>query len=340
MTATDSPLIIPDMSPDVRRPTTSALLLLDFAASKGMTAAAVLKDSPWTLARLSQPGAQISSADELQMIQRVVSTLGNTPALGLELGVRYHLASYGIWGFALMSAPTLLAAFETGLRYLDLTFSYLSMQMQRVGDEVWLTLHADTVPTELRRFLVERDLAAIATIQQELFVTVQPPRRIELALSAPPDSRPYQQLFGQVPHFSAAANRIVFAMSTLDQPLPQADPIAAQIAEAQCRQLLMQRRACTGVAAQVRDALLQDIGGRLPDLETIAARLNMSSRTLRRKLTAEGSSYRALLEELRQLLAEELLVTAGMKVAEVAERLGYSESASFLHARKRWRDRQ
>lgn len=330
-------MIISDMRLAVHRPTTSAQLLLDFAGTRGVAAETVLHASGWTAKTLAQAGAQISAGDELHLISNAVAALGDPPALGLAMGVRYHLTAYGIWGFALMSAPTLRAAFETGLGYLDLTYSYLDMQLARVGDEVWLSLDASRVPAGLQRFLVERDLAAIVTIQQELFITALLPRRIELRHAAPEDLAPYRALLGLVPQFGARQNRIVFEAAALDQPLPQANPLAAQLAEAQCRQLLTQRRARSGLAATVRDALLASVGGRLPDIEMIAARLHLSSRTLRRRLLLEGTSYRALLDELRQTLAEELLGTTGMKVAEVAARLGYSEPASFLHARKRWR---
>ncbi len=330
-------MIISDMHLSLSHPTTSALLLLEFAAMHGVAAETVLQGSRWTAVDLARGGAEISGGEELLLIANTVAALGDRPALGLDLGLRYHLTAYGIWGFALMSAPTVRIAFETGLRYLDLTYSYLGMQMSRVGDEAWLTLDASQVPPPLRRFLVERDLAALVTIQRELFIGSPLPRRIELALPAPDSLEPYSRLLGLTPQFGAAEHRVIFDAQALEQPLPQASPLAAQLAEAQCRQLLSQRRARSGLAAQVREALLQCVGGRLPDIETIAGQLNLSSRTLRRRLTVEGTSYRALLEELRQTLAEALLGTAGMKVAEVAARLGYSEPASFLHARKRWR---
>lgn len=339
MTAADIRMIISDMPLNVSRPTTSALLLLDFAAAQGLSSATVLHGSGWTVASLSEGAAEISAASELHLIANAIAALGNAPALGLDMGVRYHLTAYGIWGFALMSAPTLRIAFETGLRYADLTYSHIAMQLTPVADELWLEMDASALPTNLQRFLVERDMAAVATMQRELFIGATLPRRIELAFAAPLDVAPYRQLFGLVPLFGGACNRIIFDARVLDQPLPQANPRAAQLAEAQCRQLLTLRRARSGLAAQVRECLLREIGGRLPGIEQVASHLNLTSRTLRRRLTAEGTSFSALLDELRQTLAEELLGTAGMKVAEVATRLGYAESASFLHARKRWRAR-
>lgn len=330
-------MIISDMRLDTTHPTTSVLLLLDFATSRGIAAETVLNRSGVSLAALAAPGAAISVGEELQCIANTVAALGNVPGLGLEMGVRYHLTTYGIWGFALISAPTLRAAFETGLRYLDLTFSYLDIRIENRGEEVHLVLDTRNVPAALQRFMVERDVAAIATIQMEIFASAYLPRRIELAFPAPADPAHYLRLLGLVPQFGAAENRVIFDAAVLDRPLPQANPLAAQLCESQCRQLLMQRQSRSGLAVQVRDALLRNIGGRLTDIETVADGLHLTSRTLRRRLDAEGTSFRALLDEVRQTLAEELLGTAGMKVAEVASRLGYSEAASFLHARKRWR---
>jgi AraC-like DNA-binding protein len=62
----------------------------------------------------------------------------------------------------------------------------------------------------------------------------------------------------------------------------------------------------------------------------------MSSRTLRERLAAERTSYRELLDEIRERLAEEML-TEGLTVAQAAERLGYQEVSSFSHAFRRWK---
>lgn len=340
MTWQDMQMINSDMQFSTTRPTTSALLLLDFAAGQGLTPEAVLAGSHWTPAQLAAGPAEITAGEELHLIANVVAALGDRPGLGLEMGLRYHLATYGIWGFALMSAPTLRAAFDMGLRYLDLTYSYLAMRMTQEGDAVCLTLDASGLPEPLRRFLIERDMAALMVIQRDLFIHALPPRRIELVVQPPADTGPYQRLFGVLPEFDSPANRVSFDADMLDQPLPQANPMTLQLAETQCRKLLTQRRVRSGMAMQVRDALLRHIGGKLPDIEAIADELHLTSRTLRRRLVSEHTSYRALLDELRQTLAEAMLKTAGMKVAEVASRLGYAEAASFQHARKRWRDQR
>ena len=124
--------------------------------------------------------------------------------------------------------------------------------------------------------------------------------------------------------------------SVLDLPLPQADEHTTAVAQAQCRELLARRHARAGVAGRVRDQLMARAADP-PDLGQVAAALNVSDRTLRRRLAGEGVSFRGLLDEIREQLAEELLVTGGFSVAEVAERLGYLEVSSFSQAFRRWK---
>lgn len=326
------------MSPALLRPALSARLLLEFATERGLPMREALAGLELEPASLMAPDARIDSHAELALIANVVHRLGDRPGLGLELGQRYHLTAYGFWGFALLSSPTLRAALETGLRYLDLSYSYLRVRLRDQDEHTGLIFDADAVPAALRRFLLERDIAALAVILRELFATQVRPSALRFAQPAPADLRPYRRLFGIEPQFNCPETAVLLPKLLLDAPLPQANPLAAQLCENQCRQLLAERRQRGGLAAQVRDRLLRGVGsGQLPDMETLAAELNLSSRSLRRHLDAEGCSYRALIDELRQTLAGELLATPGLKLDEIAARLGYSEAASFLHARKRWR---
>ena len=75
----------------------------------------------------------------------------------------------------------------------------------------------------------------------------------------------------------------------------------------------------------------------MPAMQEVAGRLHHSLRSLHRHLAAEGTSFRTLVDEVRVTLAEELLATHHLSVMQVAERLGYAEPASFLHAFRRWK---
>jgi AraC-like DNA-binding protein len=142
-------------------------------------------------------------------------------------------------------------------------------------------------------------------------------------------------MFGAVPVFGDAITSVTLPAELLSVPLPQASNHTARLAEQQCRLLLEQREARTGRAGLVRDLLLTD-PARPPTLAQVAERLSCSTRTLRRQLEAEGTSFRKLLDEVRHHLGTELL-QSGMTVEQVSNRLGYNDVSNFSHAFHRWK---
>ncbi|MCY1278592.1 putative HTH-type transcriptional regulator [compost metagenome] len=319
-----------------RRSAISVQLLVQFGLDHGLAIDACLAGTGLDWRSLADPGAEVDAEQELQLLRNLVRHLGPRPGIGLALGRRYQLNSYGIWGFALLSSPTYRDAARLGLRYLDLTYAFHGMRLEEHGAEAHLLLDDDEVPEDLRAFLLERDLGGMLEVQRELFVRDLPTLRVELRLPAPADARLYVEEIGVLPLFDQPHNRCVFPRQLLDLPLAGANPQTAQLCELQCQQLLAKRRQRDGLAGQVRGLLLER-PGRLPDMERAAASLHMTSRTLRRRLDDEGTSFRLLQEEVRQTLAEELLALGSLTLEEIAERLGYSEVSNFIHAFKRWK---
>jgi AraC-like DNA-binding protein len=85
----------------------------------------------------------------------------------------------------------------------------------------------------------------------------------------------------------------------------------------------------------VRDALANLQDG-VPSLCAIARRMGVSERTLRRRLKSGGTSYNTILREMRAAVAKNVLLDRMVTVDRIATQLGYSETANFRHAFKRW----
>ena len=123
--------------------------------------------------------------------------------------------------------------------------------------------------------------------------------------------------------------------SWLDQPLPLADVITHQAMAERCRK---QNTEFTGRQAwlgRIRQLLRAQLNA-APGLEGLAEQMNCSARTLRRHLKDLGCSYQELLDELRFEQAKLLLCEDQMPIYQIAEALGFSETASFRHAFVRW----
>jgi AraC-like DNA-binding protein len=321
----------------VLRAPTSALLLANLGQDRGVPMAACLAGTGLSPTDLRTPDRTVTGTQELRIIDNILDALGDPPGLSLEAGLRYHLTTYGIWGFALISSPTLRDAVHMGLKYLDLTYSYCRFTNRESRDELDLRLEVDGMSPRMERFLIERDVAAIHVIQHELLPSATSLRRVTFAFPPPPPQflPRYAEVFGIMPRFGAPEHTAVFDGFYLDQALPQAEANTAEQAEAQCRGLVLERRPSGGLAGTVR-AVLKDRAQAPPTLVQLAAALHLSTRTLRRRLAEEGVSYRSLLAQTREQLAADLLRDGALTVEEVAQRLGYAETASFTHAFRRW----
>lgn len=315
-------------------------MLCGLAQEYGLPVGNCLADTGIKAADLDNPSGEIDAEQEFRVIRNLLTELGSRGVSDIELairaGARYHLTTMGIWGFAMASSATLRSALAVGLRYLDLTYSVNRIWLEESEGSACLVIDESGAPPDLAQFVVLRDMAAVQTINRELLATPVMPQAVSLRYPYRDHAALFRETFGQLPTFASTRNHMRLEPGVLEAPLPQANELMRQSCEEQCRQLLARRRSRAGIAGRVRDRLLQT-PGRMPDMEAIAAELNMTSRHLRRLLLAEGSSYRMLVDEVRQALAEELLSTARMKMDEVAERLGYAERASFAHAFKRWK---
>lgn len=321
---------------EVRRSVVSAQLLTRLAAGHGIDPGECLEGTGIDRDALADPRTAITAAQEMRLVANLVRYLGHLPGIGLDAGLRYHLSSYGIWGFALISSPTFRSAVEVALRYLDLTYAFVRFSIEERGDDFMLVLDDSHLPDGVRQFLLERDFGAWVNAHREMAPQGLPVRGVRFRFSRPAYSQRFADLCGVEPRFDAPDTRIVFSRRDAESPQPQGDPLLARVLEAQCRSLLDRRRMRDGIAGQVRDRLLHSVS-ELPALDDIARELCMAPRSLRRRLQAEGVSYRMLVDEVRQALAEEMLASTDMKLDEIAVRLGYAETASFIRSFRRWK---
>lgn len=292
----------------------SIVVLLEHAAATGVPARTALAGTGLSRADLGEPEREVTAEQELRVVRNLLRAGGPAARSGVVLGRRYRLRSFGIAGYALVSSRTLLDAMNFALRFLDLTFTF-SIPHARIEDEtIVIEAYAETLPGDVREFLVRRDLAAVEAVLRELFL-------------------------GDLPTvFDVAAARLTLPASYLGAPLPQASPAGLALAEELCADLASRRRGEGILAQQVRILLAQRIAFD-PSAAGVARSLALGERTLRRRLAADHTSYQDLLDEVRISLADRLLATGTLSVTEVAHRLGYAEAASFIHAHRRWHGR-
>jgi len=227
-------------------------------------------------------------------------------------------------------------AIDLGLRYLNLTYAFSRFTIDEARGRLHMILDDEGIPGPARRVLVERDLSAVYHMWGQLLGESPPLIGLQLRFQEPSYVARYEELLGIRPVFDAKRTAMEYEASLLDRPMPQASVHTAKLSEAQCETLLAARQARERTAGRVRHLLMNE-PGRAPDMQRIAKQLATTSRSLRRRLKEEGTSFRVLVDEVRETLAEQLLSTAGLSVDAVAQRLGFANTAGFITAFKRWK---
>jgi AraC-like DNA-binding protein len=324
---------MPDWSSS--RAAASAELKIHVASEFGISRARCIARTGIPDDGIADPAREIQGWQELRVLRNILRALPPGVPFPLLAGSRYHSSTHGMWGFAVLSAPTLRAAIEVGLRYVDLTYSFSRVRFEVDGREGRLFYDDSDNPDDLRAALVECELAALVSMVRDHVQPAVPFLSLQLR-SAPPDYvAAFEPLFGVMPRFNSQVNRVTLDVAVLDTPQRMADELGLRVCEIQCQALLEKRAAQSGIAGRVRSRILRH-PGKVPTMETVAAELNMTTRTLRNRLAVEATSFRELVEKVREELAEQLLSTE-LSVDAIAERLGYADTSSFTAAFKRWK---
>jgi AraC-like DNA-binding protein len=249
-----------------------------------------------------------------------------------------------MYGYALMCAPTLRQAYDVAQRYHLLAAPVVPLHWEEQGGSAaWvfpggLVFDEHDVPPRLARFLLELQAAIHVTLHRDIMGADCLPSHVRVFGPPPRHADAYRTHLLCPVEFGHARNELHYDLSWLDRAPQFANPITADALVQNCATLLAEAERATGVAGQVYRALIAR-PGRFPDVDTIAEQLHTTARTLRRKLDAEGTSYQRLLADVRRSLAIDYLRGTSLSTEDIAEALGFSDSASFRHAFRRWTSR-
>lgn len=279
------------------------------------------------------PG-MVTSRQEFAFQRAFVEATGYRPDLWLATGLRYHLPIYGELGMALLTSPNLGELVETAAVTRDLDYSLATIRpITERGALAGQAVEVDAVPEPLREFTAYRDLGAVVTALRDVWNGRFPIRRIEVALPRP--TRGSFTVLEQEIVFGADRTAITWDSAHSAEHLYYGDEVLHAAYLAECRVKAKVRGARDDLIDMLAKSLTRG-SGTAPSLPRLAAEAGMSERTLQRRLRDRGVRFRDLVEEARRQASIELLTAGQLPIAEVAWRLGYSDTTSFAHAFRRW----
>jgi AraC-like DNA-binding protein len=321
-----------DLAP---HPVRSLLPAMGVMEALGFDRQVCLKGSGILLSQLDDANARMSLQQELAFYRNTLELSGD-PAIGLKLGEPFVPQRYGLFGYALLSAATFRHALTLTENFGRLTFSFYTLRYGVVGKQSWFAMtEPPPFEQELVDLYLDRDMSAAQVDFSEVLGVPFPIDEVYLAHDGHGRQQVYRDHFVNDVQFSADSSRFSFSSSILDSPLPQSDPESSRHFQQQCQLLIAKLTAQGHFVDDVRMLILARPGF-FPDIDYVAEKLRMSTRTLRRRLKEEGGNYRSLLDEIRFGLAREYLGKTNLSMEEICHLLGYSEPGNFSHAFRRW----
>jgi AraC-like DNA-binding protein len=254
--------------------------------------------------------------------------------LGLKIAEKTPINAFGAFGYAIVSAPTPWHVLKTGVRYMWIFQSHPSdaAVLSTGRGSAYLDYRHPVRLTGFPNFVPDLFFASNLQTLRHLGADVAG-ASLELDY-APSDPSVYRDQIGIPVTFKSRRNRLTLPLSAMETPFPGQSCCHSQV------HLRLAENVLAGVTPQ--EALYDRVVAVLELAKEkrtllaseVAAALNVSERSLRRKLEQVGMSYSALQAELRADLARTYL--AEMPVRDVAELLGYHDPSTFRRAFRRW----
>ncbi len=308
-------------------------LLVDYVSEQGHDLPAALDASGITLKPTAEPFSALPVHEHAAVFDAAQRLCGD-PSIGISLACHACLRSAGLVGYAIGASATIGEALRTLTRLSDI---FRMAPSDRHANQVDLSWDYGA-PGQLNlRHWTEFTLALLVRSLRKLADGAVTPVSVEVTHARRHGSQAAAEALGVVVHYNGAVNRISYNVQDLEVPIEGGDPGLLDLLMEHAR--LLQRIDVQGenaTAVAVERLILDGIGQGTASLAMVSQHLGVSQRTLSRKLTAEGTSFFAILEGVRKSLALRYLQQNQKSISEISFLLGYASLSSFNDAFRRW----
>ncbi len=314
-------------------PGTYACLLADVVARWDIPAARLLEGSRVSPENLLSPIWHLDYSEFKRLLKRAVALTGE-PGLGFHIGLQMKISCHGLIGYAAMIARNVREALEIGQSFIQLQSSTLRMRLEEANGVAHLHVEEPMPGYPLGEIGTMFIMLGFVTMGEAITG-----RRLtghaDVSFARPAYFDRFEHLLPGTVSFGQPSHRLSFDPAYLDLPLVMADLVAARMAREQCKQALHTMAGSGSLISLVRELACDETMG-FCRMDQVAERLHMSERTLQRQLACAGTSFSAILDELRHQRALLMLKRGEFGLDYIADQLGYTDTTNFSRAFKRW----
>ena len=286
------------------------------------------------LAALDDPNARYPVAGTVRLWRLAVAATGDE-AFGLTVARHVGPTTFHALGYSLTASETLLAAFERIARYFRIVTDAAEPVLALEDGRYRLSFHVPEGTQAPAEESFDAFAFLLVRLCRGLYRREYAPLAVTLCRPAPRNLAVFERAFRAPLTFGADENVLWFDQAMFERRLEGANAeLARQNDEVVLRYLASFDR--QNLHARVHAALIELLPLGEPAMQKVAQALNMSERSLQRKLAEEGVSYKALLNDTRRELALSYLRDRRYSLTEITYLLGFADGRSFNRAFKRW----
>jgi AraC-like DNA-binding protein len=288
---------------------------------------------PGTALPTLDPDDRVPISFAHRLLSAVIEQTGDLD-LGLKVGRTMSAGDVGVADYAIRSAATVHDAIKVAARYIRLVNDGLELRLPQHADRVVLQWESMVVmPRAAEDFL----MSAIYTSHMRTLLRDAPELECWFTYAEPSTLVEYERTFGAAKlRFMAPFAAYVFDSTHLQKPVENADAKLHSVLRQHAEALLGDLPRSRTFTDLVRHHLSSNLSHGRPAAGKLARQLHMSARTLERRLESEGTTFGAVLEDLRRRLALDHLGRREVSLSEIAFLLGFSQVGAFHRAFKRW----
>lgn len=316
-------------------------LILAYARHQGLAVEPLITKYKLPTDVLSQPLNKlpmiITPMSVLPELADEVAAALNDAHLGLALSEWLPRGAYGVAEFLMRAGPTLRHSFANFTRFNAIIAPGQAFRFEEAEGEARFHQYVAQRPAATGRH--SHEYSAATVLKTFVGMTGARPTRVWFAHARPASmdlERLSAAVFTQEISFDEPTNGFALSRSLLDGPINGGDPALYSFLEEHAVEALSSRPRTDDLIDKLRHQIREALKQGEPNVERLATRLNMSGRTLQRRLSDLQTSFQEVLDLVRFDLARAYLKDARLDVSQVAYLLGYSELRAFDRAFRRW----
>lgn len=287
-------------------------------------------------ASLDDPATMVPDNEYYAFLERLAVLDANGTTIPLRAGAAMRCDDYGAFGLAWKSAINLRGSYDRAQRYARVLTNVSTYEIEASEDGAFMNLHRVGERRLGMRLSNEASIASLASLSRQVSTEAFNPIGVYFKHAAPKSTADHEHYFGCPVEFESNRDALLLSNETLQTPNRLGDESISRFFDSHLETEISRFADDSSLERRVRVEVSKSLCEGVPTISAVAQHFSMSGRTLQRRLSEQGYSYKAMVDEVRRQLADRLLKQTSYSLAEVAFMTGFSEQSAFNRAFKRW----